>query len=151
MEFAILGVLLCNLLLFAFALIRLKSSISTLKRTLVLYFQPQGENPSEFAAAVELISKILAKNIVDSAKAYLLSLNSAEVRAGKAALRDSLSSQSPLLAGLLQAFPSLGKKIVKNPEMAQIAMNFLNRRSGESEEPGSNGHETVAISNPFKI
>lgn len=146
---AIIGVIICQILLYVFTLILLKYSISKVKITLTEYFSPgPDQTPSPFALTVDNISLILAKHIVNSVKGYLLSLNSAEVRTAKAEARRELQeSGPPLVSALLGAFPALGKKIIKNPEIAQLAMSAF-QNLGKKEDQGDNHKPEV---NPFKI
>lgn len=144
MIYAILGGILCNILIFLAALYLVRRSINSTKLSLLKYFSP-GENndSSQFRQAVDLISKILAGNIVNSLKAYLLNINSQEVRQGKAAARSELNASSPLIAGLMSQFPGLAKRI--DPGIASMILATLNTRNSnkaneEVKISGGNGN-----------
>jgi len=76
--------------------------------------------------------------------------NSAAIRQDKAAARADLLASNPLMGFAAKYAPGL---IRKNPELAQLALNFLNKGGQRKEENAeNNGHEPVTTGgNPFKI
>lgn len=145
MEFAILGVLICQLLLTLLTVLMARKLILSLIQNVRSFFEPISEGQkSPLATIGETIiataSDRMAAAIVASAKGWLIGQNSIAVRQEKAAIREGLEAQSPFI-GLLQKFsPGIGKIITKNPELAAMALNaFQNKGEKHISNNGGNG------------
>jgi hypothetical protein len=153
MEIAILGVLICQLLLLATSLLLAKRLMSSLSRNVRLYFEsPDEGKQSPFADTLDNLSARLGAAIIASIKGWLMSQNSIAVRQDKAAARQEIQENAPPILGMLMKYqPGIGKLLGKNPELAQLAMQYLNNRQGakppEEVSAGSNG----SSGNPFKV
>jgi len=149
------GLLLCQLLLLLSGLMLVKKLKSFLSENVLSFFTPKGKDEqSQFADTLDNIASRLAHAIIASAKGWLMAQNSAAVRQENAAARQELMANAPPALGGLMAFaPGLAKKIVKHPELAQLAMQFMGNMGGgrEREAQASNNGGNHSSSNPFKI
>jgi len=87
------------------------------------------KTPSGLAKVVDTIATRVGHSIAIEAKTTLMGKASGQSRldtaiAGDIA-KDSLSSISPLIAGMMSLFPSLGKRIAKNPALADYVVSKM--------------------------
>lgn len=148
---AIFGVIICQILLFAFALVLIKrriSSLSEIAHSFLVSAEPG--KPSPFADILDNLASRLATAIVAQVKGWLLSQNSIAVRQEKALIKEQLREQAPPLINMLMKYaPGVRKIAEKNPEIVQLALNAL--QQGQEGKSKNNGHEPVNTSNPFKV
>lgn len=104
---------------------RLKSSVITNVRSFLE--SPKEGEPSPIAVIGDTLASRLGSAIVASLKAWLLAQNSIAVRQDKAAMREAMQQDNPVLGMLAKFSPGIGKLLGKNPELAQIAINALTR------------------------
>lgn len=148
----LLGVIICQLLPLLLGMVLIKRLISSLSASARLFFEPKAEGKqSSFADILDNISSRFGSAVVASLKGFLMAENSAVVRSEKAQARQQMMAGNPMLSGLAAFAPGVGKVINKHPELAQLAMQFLNRnqkQAGAEEVAASNNGGS---SNPFKI
>lgn len=151
MELAILGVLICQLLLFVTSLgIATKLMYSLIKSVRSFFEQPEPEKQSPFADTIDNITSRLAVALIASIKGWLMSQNSIAVRQDKAAARQEIQDNAPPILGMLMKYqPGIGKILGKNPELAQLAMQYLSNRGKAPEEVPANNNGSSG--NPFKV
>lgn len=142
------GVIICQLLLFLLSLVLIKRQMLSLTRAVLSYFvqQPE-EKQSKFADTLDNMAGRFAAAIVASLKGFLMGENSAALRQEKAAARADLLASNPLMGFAAKYAPGL---IRKNPELAQLALNFFQGQRQEAKAE-NNGHEPVNSGSPFKI
>jgi hypothetical protein len=104
--------------------------------------------PSEFTGVIEQAAAILSHKIVTTAKATFMNSQSIESRqeAGIEGdiMTDLLTQQSPIAGAILESFPSLAKRLKKNPAlmgMAQAAIAKFSQKGapGNGATPPSSG------------
>jgi hypothetical protein len=103
------------------------------------YFEPQGEGlPSGFGAAVIAISDQVASSITMHLKTTFMGMQSGESRTEKAIagdlLTDAASQISPALGAVLEMFPSLRKRLVKNPKLIETVGSILAKKGGDGQK-----------------
>ena len=121
------------------------------------FLAPRGDNPSEFAEIVGVITDQAAAKNAQSLKGVFMGQNSVTAknatRVETALTTDLVSQQQPLLGMGMTMFPQLQKLILKNPGALQMLATFVqgqgaNKEAGlPGEEPG-NGKEAP---NVFKL
>ena len=124
-------------------------------RVITQFVTPTSENqPSPFALLIDSVSSMFGRSIVAQAKSTLMGVQSGAKRAETAIAGDIaegvIESQSPMLGGLLNSFPALKKTLRRNPQLVDMAMQFMSAKgqsnqshSVSSVSPGGNGHSTV--------
>lgn len=153
MEIAILGVLICQLLLLLISLAVAARLILSLSKSAHSFLESPGEGKqSPLADILGIVSDRLGAAIIAHAKAWLLSQNSIAVRQDKAAARQELQASAPPWLGMAMKFsPGIGKIVNKNPELAQLAMaafqNMGNKGASEEEKNNGSSHSQ----DPFKL
>jgi hypothetical protein len=104
---------------------------------------PDEKTPSPLAQFIDLISHTAGHAIAVEAKTTLMGKASAVARTEQGVLADMtgdlLTSQSPVLGGILDMFPSLKKRVLKNPELTQFIMSKL---AGGLKPAGDNNHSS---------
>lgn len=146
----LLGVIICQLLPLLLVFVLMKRLISSLSKNARSFFEPSAEGKqSNFADILDNISGRFGAAVVASLKGFLMAENSAVVRGEKAAAKREMMAANPMLSGLAAFAPGIMNKLGKHPELAQLAMSFLNRKQAGGEEvaAANNG----GSSNPFKI
>jgi len=154
MELAILGVLICQLSLLLISLIVAKRLTSSLLKNVRSFLESPGEDKqSPLADILDNAANRLAAAIIAHVKAWLLAQNSIAVRQEKAQLRENLQSNAPPMIGALMKFsPGIGKLITKNPELAQLAINYMQNRGGAGSAPEEvPARNNGSSGNPFKV
>lgn len=113
---------------------------------IVDFITPTHDNEaSALAKTFEAISEMVGRAIVASIKAWLIGQKSIEVRQGHAEAGEALS-MSPL-GGLVNILPnSLKKSLIKNPQLIDMAMGYINRNNG-----GGGGGGSTASPAKFKL
>jgi hypothetical protein len=104
------------------------------------------KTPSPLSQFIALESKQIAQDFMMQAKTTMMGKASGDARAESAItgdiIQDVVSSQNPLIGILLDQFPTLKKRIAKNPQMAFGAMNLL---SSLGKGSGNNGHSESSV------
>jgi hypothetical protein len=130
-----------------------------ISRTITQFITPEAENkPSPFALLIDSVASMFGRSIVAQLKSTLMGVQSGQKRAESAIEGDIMEgvvqSQSPMLGGLLNSFPALKKTLRRNPQLADMAMQFMankmatNGTSNQSQNVptvsmGGNGHSKV--------
>jgi hypothetical protein len=117
--------------------------ISIIKRQITSFITPESDGkPSPLANSIEAISEIFGRSITAQIKTSLMGVESGLIRGEKAVNKaiadDSLRMANPLIAGLLDSFPSVKKTLSKNPALLDIAISQLSKRMPSIGSPGNN-------------
>ena len=124
------------------------------------FIAPRGDNPSEFAELIGVITDQAATKNAQSLKGVFMGQNSVvsknAARVETALTTDLVSRQSPMLGMGMSMFPQLQKLVTKNPGALQMLATFMQgqgKPAGDDvpgqELPG-NGRE-VPVSDVFKL
>ena len=106
---------------------------------------PDDKTPSPLAQLIEAMSIVAGRAIVAQIKTTFMGKQSADARRegiiDEAIAGDVIGSANPLIGSILQAFPSVGKAIRKNPALLDFAISKLGGKSAVgSSIGGSNGN-----------
>lgn len=109
---------------------------------------PEAGKPSPLAATVDAISQTFSQRLILQAKTSLMGMASVDSKNEKA-LQGELAlglaaKDSPLLSVLARSMPTLGRRLVKNPELIELAAGILSKVG-----PGNNGRAETTT--PFKF
>lgn len=122
------------------------------------YFEPAGpDQPSEFAGFIQVASDILARSITAQLKATFMGIQSKAAQAERAIqgdlLQDTVNMANPLLGAVMNSFPSVGKRLRKNPELWPLIEQFLAKgvRTPAAGGPGSGPAPSNGSAAKFKI
>lgn len=143
---AVLTAFLTSFLLLAGLVVAIRRIAGQIKATARLYFEPQAEDkPSEFSALVEQISIMFSKHLVGHLKTSFLGMQSVdkrnEQRIEQDMLQDGATAANPLLGAILTSFPSVGRRLAKNPALADLLIKTVaSKLAGSGSTPGNNGH-----------
>jgi len=109
------------------------------------FVSPAGENqPSALALLISQVAHQSGQAMAMEVKTTLMGKESSLRRgeravAGDVAL-DLLSQEKPLLAGVLEGFPTLKKRLLKNPALLDAALGLLGgMNKGSGSPPGGDG------------
>lgn len=112
-------------------------------------FAAPGEGqPSVFACITAQIIDAFAVRVTAQIKTSLMGSASAAAREGREVLTAMTQDANPMLGGLADAFPALGKILRKRPETLAALSQALSRVGGIS--PGGNGSGPSTSYNPSK-
>ena len=105
------------------------------------FIRPGKDGKSELAGFVGLISQQFGTAIAMEIKTTLMGKASGQARLESAVMgdiaSDQLESQNPLIAGLLSSFPTLKKRLLKNPELLGMIASKLPGMSGQPQNGGA--------------
>lgn len=106
------------------------------------------KTPSQLALLCVNLADMLAGALMDKLKASIMGLQSGAVRAENAEQADLVGSMvsqaNPLLGMLLQIIPKAWqRKMVKHPELVDLALSKLGNKSATVVEAGNNGHSQI--------
>lgn len=140
-------ILLCNVLILggiAYAFLKIRNVYHEFKD----FITPSSETtPSKLAMVFESISEMFGRSMVASLKGFLMGAKSGEVRGANAEIGASIDSSAiGAIVGMLPK--SVRSSLIKNPQLLDYALGFMNKRGGES-KPGSNHQEATAAK--FKL
>lgn len=112
------------LLLFAMSVMYAKEKARLLS-TLRLYFESPGpEIPSEFAKFMDIVAYSFAKKCVDIGKTSFMGMQSVDSknlsRIEGDILQDEATRKSPLLGAIMGSYPTLARRLVKNPGLLPL-------------------------------
>lgn len=118
------------------------------RRSLSVYFEPQGEKGSEFAQLVDITTTQAATKTAQSLKAVFMGQNSVDTknatRVAEAVQSDVLTQKSPLLGLAAKQFPDLAKLIANNPGALNMLRSFGGGGHEVENNPG-NGREVKEV------
>jgi hypothetical protein len=102
--------------------------------------------PSQFAKFCDILADIFAKHITQNIKSSFMGMQSVDSKNEKRLqadlFQDIASAQSPILGAIMQSFPSVGKRLAKNPELLPMVQNLMAKIGGSAaSKPGNNGHD----------
>lgn len=144
-----------NVLLVSFIAVGLYKAYAAY-RAIKSFITPVKEGePSPLAQVTSATADMIARSLVAQAKATFMGIESGQKRAEKAVAGDiamDVAAQHPLGA-LLTSFPSLAKSIRRNPQLIDLAMNYLAKKPGPGPaamptEPTNSNHSAQSA---FKI
>jgi len=134
---------LCGLFYAFYKVSRIKKQFS---ETITAFITaPDEKTPSPLAQFVENASHVAGRAVAMEVKTTLMGKASVAARQEQAIIGDVVSdtvqTQNPLIAGVLDSFPSLKKRLLKNPQLAMLAGEMLQKvnTSKQSVSVGSNG------------
>lgn len=147
----LLLIILSNLLLFGlfvYAFARVRAVYTQFR----LFVTPIEEGkPSPLAQTTQVLADMLGRSLVAHIKGTFLGKQSGDARAQTAVsadiAQDSMAG-SPIGA-ILESFPSLKKSIRRNPQLLDIALQFLSKNKQAQSLPGGNGSSGSQIK--FKL
>lgn len=104
--------------------------------------------PSPFAQVFDTLSHTAGHAIAMEVKTTIMGKMSGDARLEKAIAsdiaKDQLEANHPLASGLLEQFPSLKKRAIKNPAVLEFLANMIDRlpknSQGQSNWSAGNGH-----------
>tara|TARA_Y100000310_G_scaffold303899_1_gene342603 strand:+ start:200 stop:595 length:396 start_codon:yes stop_codon:yes gene_type:complete len=110
---------------------------------------PLGENqPSPLATWVEASAHSQGRAIATEIKTTLMGQASGRARLQTAIegdmAQDALTVNNPLVAGLLESFPTVKKRALKNPGVIDFLINKLASGSGGSQPPNNGPTDNFA-------
>jgi len=140
----ILAILLGQFALMAYFVWRLRG----LYASFLSFIQPEAEGkPSPLAIFCQSIADMAGRSIVAGIKTTFMGKQSGDVRAEKAVKTDialdSVELASPLLGSIIQSYPTLTKSIRRHPELLDVAIQLLARRSQGKTTAGNGSREPV--------
>jgi hypothetical protein len=118
------------------------------KAELVKFISPVDEKTASpltqiYDQLIDRAGKIITLHIKTTLMGNL-SAQSRQIKGIEADIADDVASQqSPLLAGLLNSFPTLKKRLTKNPQLLQAILPLLANLGTNS--PGKNGSKQEAF------
>jgi hypothetical protein len=123
-----------------------------ISRVFAQFITPVSDSqPSPLAMLIDNIATMFSRSIVMQAKASFMGIQSGQKRAETAIAGDiaeGMVSQSPL-GGLLNSFPALKKTLRRNPQLIDMAMQFMSKQDNQTPSgnqtvsAGGNGHSQV--------
>lgn len=123
------------LVVFAGAGVIFYGNYRKIKRTLQEFVTPTAEGEfSPLGHAIDAVSSQVARAIVAQAKTTFMSSESAVAR-GKATVeadinQDLLAASNPVIAGIMNMFPTLRKSLRRNPGLTQFAIEKIVEKFG---------------------
>lgn len=113
----------------------------------VNFITPRDEKtPSEFTNVMDAVTDRASKIVVSHFKGQMLGVLSGQSRQEKAILgdiaQDELEAKNPGMMGLLSQFPSLKKRIGKNPELINTLVGMLGNLRGGTGTNGDSKNES---------
>jgi galactokinase/mevalonate kinase-like predicted kinase len=102
---------------------------------------PSPDVASPLAFAVTEASRIAGAQVAQSLKAVFMGLESVEAKNTRKLEAATIASSSPMVSALVNAFPGLGKRILKNPALAGLAIDVAQKvLAGKGGGAPDNGH-----------
>ena len=123
-------VFLANLAIVFFMARVYQSQKAKLLETLRAYFEtPDGQTPSQFASLVECVADTFGHKIMTHAKATFMGTQSVDskniARLEGDVVQDMIAQKSPLLSVILSQFPSVARRVAKNPNLLPLIQSML--------------------------
>jgi len=97
------------------------------------YFEANGDTPSQFGAAVDLIAQNFARRMMQSLRAELMNMQSLNTRQSKAIAGQMAVDRLASMGGVGEAtvaIPGVEKMIKKNPMLQLLAAFLANKMTG---------------------
>ncbi len=109
-----------------------------------VFVSPAGENqPSQLAVFVQAIVDSLARQIAIQLKTTIMGIISGYSRSAQAAetsaVECAVADKMPAIAGIMDLFPGLKKKLVKSPLLLNFAIEKLTHKSKPERAENSGG------------
>lgn len=137
-------ILLVNLIFLAgFALVCIK--LMHIYRDILDFIMPPNKNtPSKLANVCEAFSEMMGRSLVASLKAFLMGKKSGEVRQENAETGAEIDAGP--LGAIVGALPkSIRSSLIKNPQLVDLALNFMSKRNaGKAGSVAGNNHTDAA-------
>ncbi len=113
----------------------------------ICFVTPPSENTqSMLANVVQAIVDSLAKQIAIQLKTTIMGIISGYSRSAQSsqteAVEDAVAARMPAIAGIMDLFPGLKKKLVKNPLLLNFAIEKLSKKAPEKAD--GNGSSSFA-------
>jgi hypothetical protein len=143
MAFILVFCIIISLLLAALVILLLKAAakVNNAEQQFREFVSPGKDQPSPLSQFIALESKMIAQDFTNQIKTSMLGKASGQARQENAIagdiVSDVLNETNPMLGMILDQFPTLKKRIAKNPQMAFGAMNLL---SSMGKGRGNNGN-----------
>lgn len=137
-------ILLSNVLLLAglgLAFIKIRSVFREFKDFIT---PPADKQPSKLALVCEALSEMIGRSLVASLKGFLMGAKSAEVRQGNAEVGAGIDA-SPIGAIVNMLPKSVRASLIKNPQLIDMALNFMAKRGGNSSPVVSDNHSSSQV------
>lgn len=96
---------------------------------------------SNFALLCQSIAGVFGSEIAQRLKAAFLGIESVAARNESKEKIQAVTANSPLLAGIMAGFPTIAKRIIKNPAMGQFISSVLANAGKPKENQPSNHHD----------
>jgi len=127
-----------------FLLLKAAAKVNNAEQQFREFVSPGKDNqPSPLSQFIALESKMLAQDFTNQIKTSMLGKASGAARQENAIagdiVTDVLNETNPMLGMILDQFPTLKKRVVKNPQMALGALSLL-QNAGKGSNNGNNGH-----------
>lgn len=90
---------------------------------------PDPQTPSPLAQAVDATAQVIARGVIAQGKATLMGVQSGAARSERAAAAAAAKEAIPGLGALDAIMPGLSGKLVKNPQLLNLAAAFLSKRA----------------------
>jgi len=141
-----------NCIILVFLVLKLRALVQNIM-VFLLPTAPGEQSP--MAKSLYLLAANVAKEISTSLAASFMGQKSGQLRGENAVMADMttdlLSQSSPLLAGLASMFPSVVKRISKNPALAQFALGKITELlSKKGLPPADNGQKETSVLDKLK-
>ena len=148
MNILLFCILLTNVILLA-SLALAFLNIRSVFREFKDFITPTGENkPSKLAMTCEALSEMIGRSLVASLKGFLMGAKSAEVRQGNAVVGAGIDA-SPI-GGIVAMLPkSVRASLIKNPQLIDMALNFMQKRGNSSSSPPESNHSNSQVKFDF--
>lgn len=106
------------------------------------YFSPQDENTlSQFAQLTDVLGKQLAGNVTQSLKSSFMGMQSVDsknlARLEQDVAQDELTAVNPLLSAILSQYPSVARRLAKNPHLIGLFANMLRTKGAQDVGKGN--------------
>ena len=138
-------ILLTNLAIFACLILFFVKSRSIIRQIRDFITPADDKTPSPLAQTTSAISEVFARSFVAQAKATFMGIQSGQVRADKAieadVAMDALQMTNPMIASILQMFPSIKKAIRKNPAIIDMAFKQIGKINAPAGDNHDNDHQ----------
>ncbi|KKM23370.1 hypothetical protein LCGC14_1615900 [marine sediment metagenome] len=142
------AVVLINVLLILAVYRRFSREKQAFIAVLQSYFEPHGEDPSEFSKVINIVTDQFGVKMAQSLKSTFMGVQSVDAkntaRIEGAITKDAVSAGSPLLGVAMQSFPALAKLIAKNPALAGQAQTILAGLGNPGSMPGNGDNRAEA-------
>lgn len=134
-------ILLTNLIFLAcfayafFKIRKLSGEIRGIYQDIVEFITPEAlDKPSKLATVCEALSEMVGRSLIASLKAFLMGSKSGEVRAANAETGAGIDA-SPLGAIVGMLPKSVRSSLIKNPQLLDMAINFMQKRGNSAGAP----------------